>query len=112
MYQDFLDDYLQNMYSGIGTPLQLAAGKGLLDLVQLLVERGADPLIKDPRGQIALNWPLHGGHTEVAEFLRPLSVLPAIPRRYDFADGPGLHFKPMPLQDFLKMGEWNAVFYP
>jgi hypothetical protein len=35
MYQDSHNEYLQNMYSGIGTPLQFAAGKGLLDLVKL-----------------------------------------------------------------------------
>ncbi|KAJ9293833.1 hypothetical protein DTO271G3_7460 [Paecilomyces variotii] len=111
IYQDSLDDYLMNMYSGLGTPLQLAAGKGSLDLVKLLVDRGADPLIKDPTGQIALRWAIRRGHTEVAEFLRPLSI-PSIIPRHDFSDGPGLHFKPMPLQDFLKLGGWDAVSYP
>ncbi|KAJ9253248.1 hypothetical protein DTO207G8_4255 [Paecilomyces variotii] len=111
MYQDCLEDYLQNMYAGIGTPLQLAAGKGLSDLVKLLVDRGADPLIKDPRGKLALDWALESGHTDIVEFLRPFSI-PSHVDRHDFVDEPGLHFKPLPLKDFLKMGEWKAVFHP
>lgn len=112
MYQDSRDEYLQNMYSGIGTPLQLAAGKGLLDLVKLLVGHGADPLIKDPRGKIAIDRALYGGHTDVVKFLHPLSILDPSTLRHDFVDGPGLHFKPMPMEEFLKKGQWKAVFYP
>lgn len=110
MYQDILSDYLQNMYSGIGSPLHLAAGKGLLDLVQLFVEKGADPLLKDPSGQTPLDRARQGGHTKVMEFLRPLSTKSPVPR-HDFVDGPGLHFKPMPMEDFLQMGEWKGVFH-
>jgi ankyrin repeat protein len=55
MYQDRLEDYYQNMYSGIGTPLHFAAEKGLLNSVKFLVKNGADPLIKDPMGKLALN---------------------------------------------------------
>jgi ankyrin repeat protein len=112
MYQDSRDEYLQNMYSGIGTPLQLAASKGLLDLVKLLVEQGADPLIKDPRGKIAIDRAVYGGHTDVVEFLHPLSILDPSNPRHDFVDGPGLHFKPMPMGEFLKKGQWKAIFYP
>ena len=111
MYQDSLEEYLQNMYAGIGTPLQLAAGEGLLDLVKLLVDKGADPLIKDPRGKLAIDWALERTHADVADFLRPLST-PSPVRRHDFSDGPGLHFKPMPLADFLAMGGWKAVSHP
>lgn len=93
MYQDSLDDYLRNMYCGIGSPLHLAAGKGFLDSVQFLVENGADPLIKDPSGQIPLDWARHG----------------VLPPRHDFVDGPGLHFTLMAMEEFLKMGEWKSV---
>jgi ankyrin repeat protein len=54
MHQDCLEGYLKNMYAGIGTPLQLAAGKGLVDLVKLLMDRGADPLIKIQEGDLRL----------------------------------------------------------
>lgn len=111
MYQDRQEDYLRNMHAGIGTPLQLAAGKGLLDVVKFLVDRGADPLIKDPRGTIALDWASEGGHTMVVDFLRPLSIAsPAHP--HSFADRPGLHFKPTRLTEFLEQGGWKAVFHP
>ena len=110
MYQDILDDYLQNMYCGIGSPLHIAAGKDSLDLVHLLVDEGADPLIKDPSGQTPLDRARHGGYTEVVEFLRPLSISSSIPRQ-DFVDGYGLHFKRMPMEDFLKVGDWKGVFH-
>jgi ankyrin repeat protein len=90
-----------NLYSGIGIPLQLAAAeKGFLDLVKLIVEKGADALIKDPRGQIALDRAVYGGYTDVVEFLRPLSISSG-PRR-DFVDEPGLHFEIILLDEFLK----------
>jgi ankyrin repeat protein len=98
------------MYSGIGSPLHLASGKGLLDLVQLLVDKGADPLIKDPSGQIPLDRARQGGHTEVVEFLSPLPT-PSPTSRQDFVDRPGFHFKPIPMEEFLKMGDWKGVFH-
>lgn len=100
MYQDNLNDYLSNMYSGIGTPLQFAAGKGSLDLVVLLIDRGADPLVKDPMGKTAVDWASRRGHTNFIDFLNPLLV-PSSPRQ-DFVDGPGLHFKATPLEHFFR----------
>jgi hypothetical protein len=90
MYQDYRWQYLFHMNFGIGTPLHLAARRGSLDLVQLLVAKGADPLIKDPRSEIALDCAQSGGHEHVVDFLRPLSADRLAPRR-DFVDQPGLH---------------------
>lgn len=56
MYQNCGDEYFFHMYSGIGIPLHYAAGKGLLDSVKLLVQRGASPHIRDPTGQTAADW--------------------------------------------------------
>jgi FOG: Ankyrin repeat len=99
-----------NMHTGIGTPLQLAAGKGLLDLVKLLVEKGADPLIKDPRGKIALDRAKFDNYTEVVEFLSPLSVPSSVPR-HDFSDKEGFHYHLVPLTKFLGAG-WDKIHYP
>jgi ankyrin repeat protein len=73
MYQDKPEDYFINMHAGIGTPLQYAAGKGSLDLVKFLVSKGADPWVKDRTGRIALDRALYAGHTDVIDFLRPLT---------------------------------------
>lgn len=110
MYQDREGDYLMNMYTGIGTPLQLAAEKGLLDLVKLLVEKGADPLIKDPRGKIALDRARSGNYTEVAEFLSPLSVPSPVPR-HDFSDEEGFHYHPVPPTKVSGAG-WDKIHHP
>ena len=51
------------------TPLFWAAKEGRLELVQLLLRKGADPTI----GDSALSTPLHqaakGGHIEIADLL-------------------------------------------
>ena len=90
MYQTRLKDYFQMRAFGIGTPLHTAADLGRLDVIKHLLKRGADPLIKDARGKMAVERAAHHGHKEVTEFLHPLSI-PSGPR-HDFTDGPGLRF--------------------
>ena len=52
------------------TPLHYAAGAGDLDLVRLLVDRGADPSRRDRRyGADAVGWAEYYGREEVVEFL-------------------------------------------
>jgi ankyrin repeat protein len=86
MYQNHLHSYFYHRAFGIGTPLHNAAELGKLDLVDFLLGRGADPLIPDARGMLAVERAEQNGHTDVVERLRPLSVPPSIPRHY-FTDG-------------------------
>lgn len=65
------------------------------------MEKGADPLIKDPSGQIALDRAEQGGHEKVSDYLLSFSKVSSRPRQ-DFVDRPGLHFNPMPVEQFLK----------
>lgn len=113
MLQDDLEAYCINMYGGISTPLSHAAAAGNLDVVKFLVENGADPLVKDPSLRIPLDWALSENHTEVAEFLRPLSILPSVPR-VDFVDKPGYHFGKGPARnnDDQKQGKETASSVP
>jgi ankyrin repeat protein len=67
-----------NRYNPVGghshcTPLHQAAAYGTLELVQLLLEHGARPDIKDClwRGTPA-GWAHHVGRTEMEAYLRPL----------------------------------------
>ena len=52
------------------TPLHLAAESGSLEVVELLIARGADADAKDSEGQTALDLGASHGHPEVVEFLR------------------------------------------
>jgi len=86
MFQNCLESYEQEKYSGLGTPLHSAAEKGNLDMVQILLAKGADPLIKDSTGQLAIGLARYYGHDKVVEYLRPLSV-PSSEPHYNFTDG-------------------------
>ena len=50
--------------------LILAATKGDRDMVELLLKRGANPMLSDKDGRTALYWALANGHKEIAEILR------------------------------------------
>ncbi len=51
------------------TALMMASIRGNKPLVQLLLQRGADPALKDNKGQTALSFALKKGHADVAEVL-------------------------------------------
>ena len=53
-----------------GTALHKAAANGDLDMAKLLVERGANLHIKDPKDRTPLNRALEENQSEVAEYLR------------------------------------------
>ncbi len=73
MYQNRLDCYDQFKYFGIGTPLHEAAEQGKQDVVELLLAEGADPLIKDAKGELAIERAQRAGHSAVVKQLLPLS---------------------------------------
>ncbi|MEX0762123.1 MAG: ankyrin repeat domain-containing protein [Dehalococcoidia bacterium] len=53
------------------TPLHLAAARGDLELVSLLVRRGADPTAKTDKGETAADIAASRGHPEAAALLAP-----------------------------------------
>jgi ankyrin repeat protein len=55
---------------GIATPLHAAAGFGRPELVELLLDRGADPNAKDFQGKTALGSANKVGRTDIADLLR------------------------------------------
>jgi ankyrin repeat protein len=47
-----------------------AAAEGQLEVVQLLLDRGADPSLEDADGDTALSFAREKGHLEVADLLK------------------------------------------
>ncbi|KAJ6090472.1 hypothetical protein N7486_009287 [Penicillium sp. IBT 16267x] len=109
MYQNCGEEYYYHMYSGIGTPLHYAAGRGLLDSVKLLVEKGASPYIRDPAGNTAADWAERNGQTAVVEFLRPLSTGNDPELNSHFTDGHGRHFTTVPIEEFIVESGFRLV---
>jgi ankyrin repeat protein len=74
-------DYV-TYYVGSGTPLRNAAGRGHLEVVQLLLERGADPNLPEehiaPRGH-ALYAAVYNRHHEIARLLLEKGAYPSPP---------------------------------
>ncbi len=51
------------------TPLHLASGSGLIETIQTLLARGADPAQRDSSGRTAVQCAAAAGHPEVANYL-------------------------------------------
>ncbi|RHZ62026.1 ankyrin repeat domain-containing protein [Aspergillus thermomutatus] len=109
MYQNCGEEYYFHMYSGIGTPLHYAAGRGLLDSVKLLVEGGASPQIRDPMGKTAADWAEMNSQKAVAEFLRPLCTGNHLQLTPQFTDVPRRHFTTIPMKDFIMQSRFRLV---
>lgn len=56
---------------GLGTPLHATATKGLLDTVQHLIGYGANPMITDSKGYLAIECVRYANHSSVVDFLSP-----------------------------------------
>ncbi len=72
MYQDRLDCYDQFKYFGIGTPLHEAGEEGKSDIVELLLAEGADPLVRDAKGDLAIDRARRAGQSAVVKQLLSL----------------------------------------
>ena len=83
MYQDRLDCYDQFRYFGIGTPLHEAAEEGKSDIVELLLAEGADPLVRDAKGDLAIDRARRAGQSAVVKKLLPLPDS-SFQQRHDF----------------------------
>ena len=55
-------------------------------MAKILLARGADPLILDSTGALAIDNAEYEGHDELVAYLRPLSILPSEPR-HDWTEG-------------------------
>ena len=73
MYQNHPESYRQMQDFGIGTPLHEAAEEGKLDMVELLIAHGADPMIRDPKGELAIDKARRAGQSEVVQQLLRLT---------------------------------------
>lgn len=56
-------------WTGTGTPLRAAAVSGRIEVVRLLLERGADPQGRSRDGATARDLAKKGGHSDVVEFI-------------------------------------------
>ncbi|KAL9098641.1 MAG: hypothetical protein Q9163_005740 [Psora crenata] len=73
MFENSVESYEQEKFSGLGTPLHSAASAGCLEVVDMLLSKGADPLIKNSRGKLAVDEAEYHGWIEVTVRLSSLS---------------------------------------
>jgi len=57
----------------LGTPLHLAAEEGRIDVVKFLLDHGANPMLRDTWGALAIDRAKGKNHTEVVDLLKSLS---------------------------------------
>lgn len=69
LYENDEDSFIQRKPFSLGTPLHEAARVGHLDVVQLLLDHGADVTIKDTRGDLPYDVALENGHHFATQLL-------------------------------------------
>ncbi|RYN85192.1 hypothetical protein AA0119_g13316 [Alternaria tenuissima] len=69
-YETQRKTYIERKPFGLGTPLHRAAEFGKKDIVEYLLEKGADPLKLDTKGQTPRYWAEKEGFTDVARVLK------------------------------------------
>ena len=72
MYQDSLGYWVEEMMTSLETPLHGAAKDGLLDMIELLLERRANPFIKDSKGLLPIDRRRNSGHNKAVKRLSQL----------------------------------------
>lgn len=70
MYKNCRQSYELQKAFGIGSPLHEAAEMGKLDAVSALLNKGADPAVKDTRGETPLDRAEHNNRTAVVVSLQ------------------------------------------
>lgn len=99
MYQD-LPSYYQYRAFALGTPLHEAAKDGKLDVVKILLEMGANPLIKDSRGEIPLQRAERARRRSVIDYLQPITAN-ATPPEQQFTEGK---------ENWVELNHWQRIF--
>nr|POE54515.1 serine/threonine-protein phosphatase 6 regulatory ankyrin repeat subunit c [Quercus suber] len=74
MYNNEPNSYLQREAFGLGSPLHDAAAIGDVDVLRLLIDRGADLRMRDTRGHLAYERAQANNHELAARFLLSLSA--------------------------------------
>lgn len=64
----------ENLIIGCTTPLRVAARRGNLAMVKLLVAHGADPMVSDGKGRLAIDGAREEAHEDVFEYLATSSA--------------------------------------
>ncbi|KAL8756237.1 MAG: hypothetical protein Q9199_003059 [Rusavskia elegans] len=64
----------RNHYSVCTAPIHVAASKGHLDVVQLLIARSADPVLQNAKGQLAIDLAREKDHDDIVEYLSQLTT--------------------------------------
>jgi ankyrin repeat protein len=62
-----------NLFMALGTPLHSAAEAGRIDVVKFLLDHGANPMLRDTWGALAIDRAKGKNHTEVVDLLESLS---------------------------------------
>lgn len=75
LYGNHPDSFQLMSNVGLGTPLHVAAEKGMLGTVQYLLDKGADIQMRDTRGRLAIDCAGSNRHSAVVEVLRRASHL-------------------------------------
>lgn len=74
MYSNEPNSFLQREAFGLGSPLHDAAATGDLNVLRLLVDRGADVRLRDTRGHLPYERAQANNHELAAQFLLSISA--------------------------------------
>lgn len=70
MYENHRPSWNLQFYKGLGTALHRAVVLGKTDIACYLLQKGADPYLKDSKGRTVLDCAIHYNHPEIVELLQ------------------------------------------